>query len=75
MRWDAVKAATVVDDTADNLVINQKGAARELYPFHLRSEPELQALVNAVDITERTARSCLTRSAGTGSVVCHSQPF
>ncbi|MFI7644177.1 hypothetical protein [Nonomuraea sp. NPDC049400] len=43
VRWDAVNAATVVNDTADNLVINQKGAARELYPFDLRFEPEPQA--------------------------------
>lgn len=56
VRWDAVNAATVVNDTSDNLMINQKGAAKEPYPLDLRFEPELQALVNAVDITELTAR-------------------
>ncbi|AQZ63278.1 hypothetical protein BKM31_19040 [[Actinomadura] parvosata subsp. kistnae] len=56
VRWDAVDAATVVNDTAGNLMINQKGAAKEPYPLDLRFEPELQALVNAVDITELTAR-------------------
>ncbi|MFC7593467.1 hypothetical protein ACFQYP_64490 [Nonomuraea antimicrobica] len=56
VRWDAVDAATVVNDTASNLMINQKGAAKEPYPLDLRFEPELQALVNAVDITELTAR-------------------
>ncbi|MFI7643150.1 hypothetical protein [Nonomuraea sp. NPDC049400] len=56
VRWVAVNAATVVNDTADNLVINQKGATRELCPFVLRFESEPQALVNAVDITDLTAR-------------------
>lgn len=32
VRWDAVNAATVVNDTSDNLMINQKGAAKEPYP-------------------------------------------
>jgi hypothetical protein len=56
VRWDAVNAATVVNDTGDNLMINQKGAAKEAYPLDLRFEPELQALVNAVDVPELTAR-------------------
>ncbi|MFI7643685.1 hypothetical protein [Nonomuraea sp. NPDC049400] len=54
VRWDAVDAATVVNDTVGNLMINQKGSAREPCPLDLRFEPELQALVNAVDITELT---------------------
>jgi hypothetical protein len=37
-------------------MINQKGTAKEPYPLDLRFEPELQTLVNAVDITELTAR-------------------
>ncbi|MGW0203343.1 hypothetical protein [Nonomuraea sp. NPDC003201] len=56
VRWDAVNAATVFNDTGDNLMINQKGAAKEAYPLDLRFKPELQALVNAVDVTELTAR-------------------
>ncbi|WP_431932919.1 hypothetical protein [Nonomuraea jabiensis] len=38
-RWNAVNAATVVNDTGDNLMINQKGAAKEAYPLDLRFEP------------------------------------
>ncbi|MET9245615.1 hypothetical protein [Nonomuraea sp. NPDC003709] len=46
----------MVNDTGDNLMINQKGAAKEAYPLDLRLKPELQALVNAVDVTELTGR-------------------
>ncbi|GAB2465986.1 hypothetical protein [Streptosporangium sandarakinum] len=56
VRWDAANAATAVNDTADNVMIGQKGAAKEPHPLDLRFEPELQALVNAADVTEPTAR-------------------
>ncbi len=56
IRWDAADAAAIVNDTAGNLLIKQKGAAKELYPLDLHAEPELQALVNAVDLTELTTR-------------------
>ncbi|MEV0196122.1 hypothetical protein [Nonomuraea sp. NPDC050691] len=56
IQWDSANAATVVNDTASNLLFNQKGAAKEPFPLDLRAEPELQALVNAVDLTELTAR-------------------
>lgn len=41
VRWDSADAATVVNDTAGNLLLNQKGATREPYPLDLRAEPSI----------------------------------
>ncbi|GII96803.1 hypothetical protein [Sinosporangium siamense] len=56
VRWNPADAATVVNNIADHLLFNPKGTAKEPHPLDLYTEPELQALVNAVDLRELTAR-------------------
>jgi hypothetical protein len=54
VRWSDADAARVVNDTATELVLNQKGSAKELSPVVLSREPELENLVKIVDFGELT---------------------
>jgi hypothetical protein len=42
---------TVLNDTSTKLLIKQVGAAGELSPLDLSSEPELRTLAEAIDTT------------------------
>jgi hypothetical protein len=55
VRWDLADAATVLNDTKTDLVISQKGQAKEITPLDLTAEPELADLLACVDVTELTA--------------------
>lgn len=52
VQWSDADAAQVVNDTSTDLRINQKGAAKELVPLDLAGEPDLAAVVDAVDIED-----------------------
>ena len=54
VRWSTADAVVVVNDTATELVLNQKGSAKELTPVVLNKEPELANLVGIVDFAELT---------------------
>jgi hypothetical protein len=52
VRWDEADAARVVNDTSTDLRISQKGAAKELVPLDVSGEPDLAAVLQAVDVDE-----------------------
>ena len=51
VRWSDADAVTVLNDASTELLIKQVGAARELSPLDLSSEPELQTLADAIETT------------------------
>jgi hypothetical protein len=52
VQWASVDAPTILADIADELVMNQKGAAKTLTPLDLTKEPELAQVVAAIDFDE-----------------------
>ena len=52
VRWGDVDAARVFNDCCGEKLIVQKGPSAELQPLDLEDEPELQALLNAIDMDE-----------------------
>jgi hypothetical protein len=54
VQWSAADAVLIVNDTATELVLNQKGSAKELTAVVLSKEPELANLVGLVDFAELT---------------------
>lgn len=52
VQWLTVDAPTILADVADELVLNQKGAAKSLSPLDLTKEPELAQVVAAIDFEE-----------------------
>jgi hypothetical protein len=48
VRWEEASAATVIEDTATDLLVNL-GAKKELKPLDLRREPDLVTLLDRVD--------------------------
>lgn len=50
VRWDLVEATAVLSDISSELLVNQRGAARELQPLDLAGEPELADLLMKVEI-------------------------
>lgn len=51
VRWDIATAVTIFNDVSTDRVIKQT-AAGELRPIDMRTEPELRALIEAVDLSE-----------------------
>jgi hypothetical protein len=49
VRWNDTDAGTVLNDTNSELLINQKGQAKEIQPLDLTAEPELIELLSRVD--------------------------
>lgn len=52
VRWDLVEATTVLNDVSSELLVRQRGAARELQPLDLAKEPELAELLTKVDVED-----------------------
>jgi hypothetical protein len=50
VRWDLADAARIVNDTATDLHIRQRGQTSELLPLDLSDEPALAALLAACDL-------------------------
>ncbi|MCW2503921.1 MAG: hypothetical protein JWO79_2205, partial [Actinomycetia bacterium] len=50
VQWDNADAAMIVNDVSTERVINQRGRSNELAPIDLTAEPELAALIDAVDL-------------------------
>lgn len=52
VHWERVDAVRVVNDCCTEKILVQKGATRALQPVPLDKEPELRALLAAVDLSE-----------------------
>lgn len=52
IRWDAAEASDVVNDTASELLIKERGAAKEFDSIDLSNESELATLIEQVDVSE-----------------------
>lgn len=52
IRWADADAPQIVNDAGTDTVLNQKGATRELSPVDVSKEPDLQAIVEAVDFED-----------------------
>ena len=51
VRWREADAATIVEGTANELLVNQR-TGKGLQPLDLRQEPEIQDLIAHVDVGE-----------------------
>ncbi|GIH73102.1 hypothetical protein [Sphaerimonospora thailandensis] len=49
VKWADADAATVINDVSSELLVSQKGAAKNMFPLDLTREPELAALVASID--------------------------
>lgn len=56
VRWAEADAASIVNDTSTQLLLNPRARTGELLPVPLSGEPALSELINAVDLTELTDR-------------------
>lgn len=52
IRWADADAVQVLEDAATEKVVNQKGTIQELRPIDVAGEPELEALVGAVEFED-----------------------
>ena len=52
VRWAEADAARVFNDCCEEKLIVQKGASAELQPLRLEDEPQLQELLDAIDMDE-----------------------
>jgi hypothetical protein len=52
VRWDTANAATIFNDVSTEKLFKQVGTAGELKPVSLQGEPDLQALLATVDLSE-----------------------
>lgn len=55
VRWDDAQAAEILNAVAREVLLNQKGRSKELAPIDLAAEPEIVALVKAVDLEDLAA--------------------
>ena len=56
-RWQDSGAVEILNAAAHEQLIVQKGRSKELSPLDLSTEPDINALVRAVDLEELTAES------------------
>ena len=59
VRWDKVDAATIIDEAATEHLIHTGGPTHELRPLDLTEEPDLRALLDAVEITDEHGTTTL----------------
>jgi hypothetical protein len=52
VRWDSCSAWDVIAQVGSNTLVNPKGVARELAALNLSRQPDLQELVEAIDLHE-----------------------
>lgn len=52
VRWATASALTVLTDTSVDLLMDLKGRTSELAPLYLGTRPDLQAVIDAVDVAE-----------------------
>ncbi|MDQ0537512.1 hypothetical protein QF011_000042 [Curtobacterium flaccumfaciens] len=52
VQWEATESVRILNDATTELELKQVGAAKRLMPLPLEDEPELQALVAAIDYEE-----------------------
>jgi hypothetical protein len=57
VRWDVANAAQVVNDCCTERRLLQKGATGATQPLDLTTEPDLQALLNRVEINDMLSES------------------
>lgn len=55
VQWDTTEADRILNDVSSELQLKQVGIAKTLTPLPLEDEPELQALLNAIDYEELRA--------------------
>lgn len=55
MRWGDADAIDILNAAAHEKLIIKKGRSKELSPLDLINEPEITALINAVDLDELSA--------------------
>jgi hypothetical protein len=55
VRWHDADAIDILNAAAHEKLITQKGRSKELSPLDLTNEPEITALINAVDLEELSA--------------------
>ena len=53
VRWRETGAIQIVNEASSELAIRQSGSAQALTPLDLSTEPELDALIKSVDLTEQ----------------------
>jgi hypothetical protein len=56
VRWDSADAATILNDASTELLVEQKGAAKELQPLELASHPDVAHVVEVIDFDDFTAK-------------------
>ena len=56
IRWESSDAPTVINDAADDTLLKIKGSAKELMAIELIDEPEIAAVVAAVDVNQLLGR-------------------
>lgn len=54
VQWAAAGAHTVVNDASEQLTLRELGAAKELAAINLAAEPDIRAVVEAIDVGELT---------------------
>ncbi|WP_337001319.1 MULTISPECIES: hypothetical protein [unclassified Microbacterium] len=52
VHWSTVDARTVLGDVASELLLNERGANKVLHAIDLSTEPELDAIMSAIDFDE-----------------------
>lgn len=57
VRWRTADAATVVNDTSEQLTLRTTGSTKALAPLDLAAEPEVRAVVDAIEADELVTRS------------------
>jgi hypothetical protein len=57
VRWDDVHAVDILNAAAHESLNNQKGRSKELAPIDLTTEPDINALLKAVDLEELATES------------------
>lgn len=55
VHWHTADAAQVVGDAASELIRNEKGQSRSLYPIDLSQQPAIARFIEAVDLTDLAA--------------------
>ncbi|WJY00842.1 hypothetical protein [Curtobacterium sp. 458] len=55
VQWETTESVRILNDVATELQLKQAGAAKTLTPLTLDDEPELRALLNAIDYEELRA--------------------
>jgi hypothetical protein len=55
VQWTSAESVRILNDVTAELYLKQAGAAKTLTPLTLEDEPELQALLDAIDYEELRA--------------------